>query len=264
MGGVDALTEILWESDGLLEAPLPSSNGSVLFANTTAGGVYRWSDQGVSAVLEKRRGIGGIAPHTDGGLLVTGRDLAYAGPAGLRTLWAPEGATGLNDLTVAPDGSVVVGVLRHHPGRGEAAGPAELVQISPDGTTTTLARDLLWPNGVGFSPDGARLYVCEYAAARVRVIDPSGETVFAQAPRGECDGLAVDVEGGVWVALGSGGSIARFDSAGALDDVIDVPGRFVSSLAFAGTEIYVTTIGALLRMDVGVRGSAIPAAAVPG
>lgn len=62
------------------------------------------------------------------------------------------------------------------------------------------------------------------------------------------------------LGLGSGCGIARFGSDGALDEVIDLPGRFVSSLAFAGTGVYVTTIGALLRIDVGVRGSVIPAA----
>lgn len=257
------MTDILWESDGLLEAPRPLRDGSVLFANTTAGGVYRWSVEGVSVVLEKRRGIGGIAEHADGGLLVTGRDLSYAGPSGSRTVWAADGATGLNDLTVAPDGSVIVGVLRHQPGRGEKAGPTELVQLAPDGSTRILAQDLLWPNGIGFAPDGARLYVCEYAAARVRVIGPHGASVFAEAPRGECDGLAVDADGDVWVALGSGCGIARFDPSGAVVDVIEVPGRFVSSLAFAGTEIYITTIGALLRMDAGVRGSVMPAATIP-
>lgn len=257
------MTEILWESDGLLEAPRPMPDGSVVFANTTAGGVYRWSQEGVSSVLERRRGIGGIAVHANGGLLVSGRDLGYADPAGVRPVWAPEGATGLNDLTVAPDGSLVVGVLRHQPQRGETAGPSELVQLSPDGTATVLAQDLLWPNGIGFAPDGTLLYVCEYAAARIRVIGPHGSSIFAQAPRGECDGMAVDAAGGVWVALGSGCGIARFDARGALDEIIDVPGRFVSSLAFAGTEIFVTTIGALLRIDVGVAGSAIPAAVIP-
>lgn len=255
--------ETLWEADGLLEAPRPLPDGSVLFANTTAGGVYRWSDGNVSEVLARRRGIGGIAVHADGGFLVSGRDLAYAGPAGLRTVWAAGGATGLNDLTVAPDGSVVVGVLRHQPARGDQAGPTELVQLSPDGATRVLAPDLLWPNGVGYAPDAALLFVCEYAAARVRVIGRRGAPIFVQAPRGECDGLAVDSAGGVWVALGSGCGIARFDSEGGLDDVIEVPGRFVSSLAFAGTALYITTIGALLRMDVGVQGSVVPPAAIP-
>ncbi|MHA7649998.1 SMP-30/gluconolactonase/LRE family protein [Mycobacterium sp. ML4] len=257
------MTQVLWKSDGLLEAPRPLPDGSVLFADTTAGGVYRWSDEGVSTVLDRRRGIGGIAVHAAGGLLVSGRDLAYAGPAGLDTVWAPEGATGVNDLTVGPDGSVVAGVLRHHPRRGETAGPTELVQIAPDGATSILSRDMLWPNGIGYAADEQRLYVCEYAAARVRVIGPHGSSVFAQAPRGECDGLAVDSAGGVWVALGSGCGVARFDSDGMLGDIIELPGRFVSSVAFAGTQLYITTIGALLRMDVGVQGLRMPVATIP-
>lgn len=253
----------LWESPGLLEAPRPMRDGSVVFAKTTAGGVFRWSDTGVATVLDRRRGIGGIAVHADGGLLVSGRDLTYVGPAGELTVLAPEGATGINDLTVGPDGSVVLGVLRHQPQRGETAGPTELVQISPSGASRVLATDLLWPNGIGFLPDGTGCYVAEYAAARVRLVSPQGSSIFAQAPRGECDGLAVDIDGGVWVALGSGGGIARFDADGVLIDVIELPGRFVSSLAFAGKTLYVTTIGALLRIDVDVSGLPVPEAKIP-
>ncbi len=238
-------------------------DGSALFANTTAGGVFRWSDDGVYPVVDRRRGIGGIVLHADGGLLVGGRDLAHAGPAGLRTVLAVAGATGINDLTVGPDGSVLAGVLRHRPQFDETAPPTELLRVSPSGTTSLLAEDLLWPNGIGFSPDGTNIYVSEFAAARVRLLGLQGPSIFAHAPRGECDGLAIDVEGGVWVALGSGGGIARFDAAGALDEVIDLPGRFVSSLAFAATAIYVTTIGALLRIDVGVQGLLVPEATIP-
>lgn len=255
--------QTLWEADGLLEAPRPLPDGSVLVANTTAGGVYRWSGDAISTVVDRRRGIGGIALHADGRILVSGRDLAYVHPSGLRTVLAPVGATGINDLTVGSDGSVIVGVLRHQPQAGQTAGPTELIRIAPDGATQILLDDLLWPNGVGFAPGGETLYVAEYAAARVRAYGPHGSSVFADAPRGECDGLAVDADGGVWVALGSGGGIARFDAGGALHEVVELPGRFVSSLAFAGTAIYVTTAGALLRIDVGVPGVAVPAAAIP-
>lgn len=255
--------QTLWEADGLLEAPRPLADGSVLVASTTAGGVHRWHGDGVSTVVDRRRGIGGIAVHAEGGILVSGRDLAYADPSGLRTVLAPTGSTGINDLTVGPDGSVVAGVLRHQPQAGQTAGPTELVRIALDGATHVLVDDLLWPNGIGFAPDGVTLYVAEYAAARVRVIGPHGSSVFADAPRGECDGLAVDADGGVWVALGSGGGIARFDVEGTLRELVELPGRFVSSLAFAGTALYVTTVGALLRIDVGVSGLPVPAAAIP-
>ncbi|MFC9839138.1 SMP-30/gluconolactonase/LRE family protein [Rhodococcus sp. NPDC127530] len=255
--------EVLFEAEGLLEAPRPMPDGSVVFANTTAGGVYRWTATDTTVVVERRRGIGGIAAHVDGGLLVGGRDLLHTGTTGRTTVLAVDGATGLNDMTVASDGSLFVGVLRHRPGAGEAAPPSELLHISPTGSVRVVRDDLLWPNGIGISPDGTRVYVAEFAASRVRVLGPEEASVFAHAPRGECDGLAVDVEGCVWVALGSGGGIARFSADGVLDELIDLAGRFVSSLAFSGTAIYVTTAGALLRLDVGVEGLPVAEARVP-
>jgi sugar lactone lactonase YvrE len=48
--------------------------------------------------------------------------------------------------------------------------------------------------------------------------------------------LAVDEQGGVWVALGEGGGIARFDPSGALAELIDIPAGFVSSISFGGED----------------------------
>lgn len=254
---------IVCEAEGLLEAPLVHADGSVLFVDTTGGGVHHWTSTGTETVLGRRRGIGGLASHADGGLLVSGRDLTYADHGETSTILAPDGATGINDIAVAADGSLFAGVLRHRPALGETAPPSELLQIATDGSVRIVADDLLWPNGIGFSPDGASTYVSEYAASQVRILGGDGSEVFAEAPRGECDGLAVDVEGGVWVALGSGGGIARFTQAGELDEIIELPGRFVSSLAFAGTSIYVTTAGALLRLHVGVAGVPVSDATIP-
>ncbi len=103
----------------------------------------------------------------------------------------------------------------------------------------------------------------EYAASRIRTVREGGAQVFAHAPRGECDGLAVDSAGGVWVALGSGAGIARFAPDGQLDRVVDVDTAFVSSLAFAGSTLYVTTAGALLTATMDVSGPPRPAASIP-
>lgn len=254
---------VLHSAAGLLEAPRPESDGSVLFSDVTNGGVYRYVDGEVEAVVPARRGIGGLALHADGGLVMTGKDVAYSGPEGVASVLTVDGATGINDLTVGRDGSVYVGVLRHQPAKGEPAGPSEVLRIDPTGVVTEAATGLRWPNGMGFSPDGETLYVCEYSAAQIRAVRGGRSDVFATAPRGECDGLAVDVEGGVWVALGSAGAIARFTPDGALDTTIDVSESFVSSLAFAGSTLYVTTWGELLTADAGVAGLAIPEARIP-
>jgi len=86
------------------------------------------------------------------------------------------------------------------------------------------------------SPDGERLYACDYARRHVLTMerDGTGPAVFCESPRGAADGLAVDVEGGVWIALGDGGGVARFTPGGELDVVVDVPADFV--LALSGYE----------------------------
>jgi len=86
--------------------------------------------------------------------------------------------------------------------------------------------------------------------------------VFARVPDGAPDGLAVDADGDVWVALGPGGGIARFTPDGELRERHDVPGaEFVSSVAFAGEDdLLVATAGALPRAcGVGVQGRPVSA-----
>jgi sugar lactone lactonase YvrE len=69
--------DVLAHGYGLAEGPCPAPDGSIFFSDVM-GGVYRWADgEGVSTVVPSRRGVGGIALHVDGGLLVTGRELLH-------------------------------------------------------------------------------------------------------------------------------------------------------------------------------------------
>ncbi|MGX1772708.1 SMP-30/gluconolactonase/LRE family protein [Nocardia brasiliensis] len=252
----------LYSTTGLLEAPLVHPDGGVLFSNVTGGGVFRHREGVTDTVVARRRGIGGLARHENGGLIVTGRDVAHAADD-VHTVLTVDGATGFNDVTVGSDGSLYVGVLRHRPQQGEPAGPSEVLRIDPAGALSTVAADIRWPNGIGFAPGEQTLYVCEYAESRVLAITDGRTRVFAEAPAGECDGLAVDVDGGVWVALGSGSAVARFTADGALDRTLDLPDGFVSSVALHDTTLYITTSGRLLRETVAVPGIPVPATRIP-
>ena len=212
-------------------------------------------------VVPKRRGIGGMLLHADGGVVVSGRDLAHVRDGETRVVMeAPEGVTGFNDMTSGERGEIYVGTLRFHPFKGESPVPGEVWRIDPDGAAEIVADGIDWPNGVGLSPDGETIYVCDYAAGTV----VAGGTVFATSPRGSADGLAVDAEGGVWIALGEGKGVARFDPDGEVDRIVDVPADFVSSLCFGGPdlrEMFVTIAGGLLRTSSDVAGRPRPAAA---
>jgi sugar lactone lactonase YvrE len=240
----EPLAGTLERAHGLLEAPRPDGDG-VLYTDILAGGVYRAEGDGEPAiVLPKRRGVGGQVPHADGGLVLTGRTVIHSREGSDRELLAVDGVHGFNDLTTGPGGAVFVGALRFKPFLGEDPAPGEVWRIDAGGAEVA-ARGIDWPNGIGFSPDGERMYVSDTAHGVVRVFDGGAEEgeVFASTDRGAVDGLAVDSEGGVWVALGDAG-IARFDAGGDLDQVFEVPSNFTSSLCFAGPDlrdVYVTT-----------------------
>ena len=254
---------------GLLEAPRFEADGSILFSDVIGGGVHRLTAAGdVEEVLPKRRGIGGLVQHEDGGVVASGRTVIHARAGESRELLALEGVTGFNDMHADAEGRVLAGALRFNPMQGEEPVPAEVHRIDAAGASVVVGEGVRWANGIGLSPGGERLYVCDYADARVLTFDlAAGDTaaeVFAEPPAGSTDGLAVDEEGGVWVALGQGG-IARFHADGGLDGVTELPGRFVSSLSFGGPdrrEVAITTLGGLYRARSEVAGLPAPRARV--
>lgn len=257
--------ETLVTRDGLLEAPTVDDDGSVYFSDVLGGGVHRWSADGtVDTVIPKRRGIGGMCLHADGGLVVSGRDVVHVRDGESRTLLELDGVAGFNDLEPAPDGSIYVGALRFMPFRNEEPVPGEIWRITEPGVAEQVIDGVEWPNGIGLSPDGGTLYACDYASGEV-IAYAGQRRVFAKSPSGDADGLAVDVDGGVWVATGSGRGIARFSPEGDLEDQLEVPSDFVSSLCFGGSdgrELFITTVGSLFRTTVDRAGLPRPRATI--
>jgi gluconolactonase len=263
----------------LAEAPVAAPDGGLYFSDALGGGVYRWSpDSGeVETVIPKRRGVGGMALHEEGGLVVSGRDVSHVRDGETTTLFADEAATGINDLTVDPDGRVVAGVLRFHPFAGDDPVPGEFVRVDPDGSAATVMPDVGWTNGCAFSPGGDIFYGCDYGSGLVLAAnrDAGGRygpprTLWVSTS-GQADGMAVDEDGAVWVALGAGAAVARIAPDGVLDQQLNVPSGFVASVCFGGADrrdLFITTggdpadpenAGAVFLTRAPVAGASIPA-----
>jgi gluconolactonase len=238
---VTPVSAVLARPHGLLEAPRFGKAGEMLYSDVTAGGVWACSTEGVvRELLAKRRGVGGMVEHEGGGWVLSGRDLLHLLPDGSqRVLYADGEACGFNDLGATPAGELLAGVLRYRPLAGDAPRKGQLLRLGRDGVPEILTEDLIWPNGIGVAPDGRTIYVSDYAEQLVLAVSADGRDVqeFCRSPRGSADGLALDCEGGVWVALGEGGGIARFDASGQLDEVLSLPASFVSSLCFGGADM---------------------------
>ena len=258
--GVDV--EVLATGYQLAEAPRVDADGGVWFTDALGGGIHRWSPDGVEVVVPKRRGVGGLALHADSGVVCGGRDLRHVRPGEPdRVLWSPpEEVRVINDLCAIPGGAIVFGVLRFLPFAAEDPVPGEFRHLDADHECIYVT-DILWANGCGVDEARSCIYFCDYANGNVWCRDPEGVRLLATTPNGHADGLAVDAEGGVWVAAGDRGSVIRFTPDGALADEVHI-GGFVASLAFDGADaMYVTTAaagggteGSLLRLPAPVPG----------
>ena len=89
----------------------------------------------IREVLPRRRGIGGIVAHADGGWVISGRSVIHLLPGGeQREILSGEEVCGFNDLGAGADGALLAGVLRYRPLAGEEPRPGQLLAVGRDGS----------------------------------------------------------------------------------------------------------------------------------
>jgi xylono-1,5-lactonase len=269
---------------GLLEAPRVDEQDRLYFSDVPNGGVYRRSPDGViETLIPRRRGVGGIALNAAGGIVCSGRSLicwdeATKQSRDLFTEWEGRALRGLNDLTVDAQGSVFVGSLEFDALSTDKPIPGNVFRVDPPNTVTKLWEGIEVTNGMGFSPDARLLYHCDSTTKAVWAYDVTADRrlkdrrVFGKLPEGWPDGMAVDVEGGVWVAVVRHGEVVRFKANGTMERRIKMPAEMVTSLCFGGADmmdLYVVTAdntedssrkGTIFRMRADVPGLAVPPA----
>jgi gluconolactonase len=242
---------------GLIEGPVWDAGRGLYFSDVLNGGVFLLGRDGeTTQVIPRRRGVGGMALHASGGLVVSGRDISYApldeAKAGAVLLTAEAaGGIGFNDLTTDAEGRVYVGSLAFRVFGGDQPKPGRLHRINLDGGMETLSDGVMLTNGLGFSPDGTRLYHSDSRAPGVRVYEVAADgsvgpwRLFASlGDRSTPDGLKVAADGSVWVADARGGRVAVFEPDGAHRMDLAVPLPMVTSLCFGGEDLcdlYVVT-----------------------
>lgn len=207
---------------------------------------------GRRTVMATGQHVGAAKPRAGGGLVVNLRDGVglYDSDGAFRWMHRdPVAGRRANDAAVAPDGSLWTGTMRYD----EAPGGGTLTRTAPDGTATTVLADVTVSNGTGWSPDGRRMYYIDSPTRRIDVFDlrPGDPLPVNRRPlavvedgAGYPDGLTVDADGCVWVALWDGAAVRRYTPEGALDRVVELPVRRPTSCAFGGaglTDLYVTS-----------------------
>jgi sugar lactone lactonase YvrE len=189
----------------------------------------------------------------------------------LEPVWT-DGSARMNEGGCDPDGRFWCGSMAYdrHPGGGT------VYRLDPDGSVQVGMEAVTISNGLEWSPDGRLAYYVDTPTHRIDVLDYdrdaglSGRRPFVRfSDEVSPDGLTVDADGGVWVALYGSGAVHRYSAEGVLDGVVEVGARQVTACTFGGTDLdslFITTsrenlapdedppAGSLFRADVGVRG----------
>lgn len=194
--------------------------------------------------------IGAVRPREGGGLVLNLRDgVGLLDPDGAFRWLRRDVVPGrrANDAAVAPDGALWAGTMRYD----EAPGGGTLSRVTGDGTAEVVLPDVSVSNGTGWSPDGRLMYYVDSPTRRIDVFAYEAGRVanrraFAVVEDGAGfpDGLTVDADGCVWVALWDGWAVRRYTPDGTLDRVVELPVPRVTACAFGGaglTDLYVTT-----------------------
>jgi sugar lactone lactonase YvrE len=265
-----------------------ASAAALLWVDIPAGIVHRHVPaSGMTDSTAVGQPVGAVVPCASGELLLGLRDGiarltafdADAVPSLLVGIETDRPENRLNDGKCDPQGRFWIGTMADPP----IPGAGSLYRLDADLSLTLAITSATISNGLGWSPDGTLMYFIDSPTHGVDMLDfdpvsgcASGRRRLVSTPDrlGLPDGMAVDAEGGLWVAFWGGGVIRRYSSDGKFDAEVAFPAAQVSSCAFGGddlSDLYVTTAaiglseaghretphaGGLFRVRPGVRGLA--------
>jgi gluconolactonase len=279
--------ELLASGYSTVEGPTVDPQGNLYFGNVQDGGVYQLTPAGeINTIVPKRKGVGGICLHAEGGIVVSGRDLTHVRDGQSRIIFGRDDyqalgtvdVTGFNDIHADDRGRIFAGAVRKHDFDGELGC---LLLITAPREASVIYDQVAGSNGLAVDWSKQRLYHSVSHDQEIVVSDRVGEREYRVVDRlstaalgGIPDGLALDEEGCVWVAIYQSGCVVRLSEGGEILHRIDVPADLVTSVCFAGPEgtdlIIVTGSnterpelgGCVFRTQVGVRGAPVGTATV--
>jgi sugar lactone lactonase YvrE len=272
--------------DELGEGPVWDAEAGVLrWVDLLGAAVQSWDPAtGEHRRIEYAGTLGAVIPRRGHGpLIAAGRDLVEIDDDGtigqtLVTVDPDRPENRLNDCRCDTAGRLWAGTMSSAVG---TPGEGSVYRIGADLEPRQAIAATTISNGIGWDPADHWMYFIDSATYRLDAFefDPAtgslGErrTVARIDPdEGLPDGLAVDAEGGIWVALFGGGRVNRYTPDGELDQVLRLPFRNPTCPAFGGAgmeTLFITTAryervpaesdgapraGALLALDVGVPG----------
>ena len=230
----------------------------LVWVDITGQAVHRFdhaSGQPVS-VWRYNESVGNAALRAGGGLAlglgttVTLTDRVGAIESAIELPGEP-GTNRANDGAVDPAGRLFQGTMSNtEPGAPVAA----LHRVDGDGTARRVLSDVMISNGIGWSPDRSTMYYIDTLTFRVDQFDYDPDTGEIEGRRpfvtfdgssGGPDGMTVDADGCLWVAMFGGFGVQRFSPEGEQLETVVTPGApQTTCCCFGGPDLdtlYITT-----------------------
>jgi sugar lactone lactonase YvrE len=251
-----SIVEVALEAQAELgEGPIwDAARRQLLFVDIMHGEVHAFDPATrIHAIYEVGQPAGAVTPTTRGDWLVAARDGFYRlDPATGQTrlfalVEADKPDNRMNDGYCDARGRFWAGTMSM--AREKQAGA--LYRLDPNGVVTSMLGGVTTSNGVDWSLDGTLMYYIDTDTSQVDVFDfdaargtIANRRPFAVIPpdAGRPDGLIVDAEGGIWVALWGGSAIRRYTSTGELERTIPMPVPHPTKCAFGGPDLDVLYI----------------------
>lgn len=233
-----------------------AATGQLRFVDMLAGQVIAVNPDGSHARLDTGADVVAcLRPRAGGGAIIARtRDVVVCSCENLSDITALTGEFvshkfRFNEGNCDPNGRFYIGTLAWHKDPGSAA----LYCIDPaDPQPRQVLDGLTTSNGLGFSPDASLAYFNDTQSLETSIFDYSSQDGLTNRrplvrygpDEGRPDGLCVDAEGGVWVAMNKAGHIRRYGADGVLEQRYDLPVRQVTAVAFGGENLdtlFITT-----------------------
>jgi sugar lactone lactonase YvrE len=201
----------------------------------------------VAAVRPRRNG--GLVAGTERGFCLLNIDMVMDSTV---EAW-DDPAVRMNDGACDPQGRFWCGSMAYD----LAPGAGALWRYDPDGTITKVLANVGCSNGLAWTMDGKSAYYVDSLSGRVDSlhVEDDGYSVWREpfidvSEDGFPDGLAVDCEDGIWLALFGSGQLIHVDRYGDRDHIVEVPVAQVTACTFGGADyrqLFITTSNHGLR-----------------
>ncbi len=230
-----------------LEALLVDGD-DIWYGDVVTGGIKRLGSD--IHLLPERKMIGGLLANEDGCLLVAGEGgIVWINPATGATGSLVDGLDGANEMRSDGRGGMYFGSI-DLPGilRGEKPGPSALFHLTVDRTLTKLKDGLAFANGLSLGADGSRIFFNE-SFNGVNCWSINGDGSLGErlwfVENYDCDGMALDTGGNIWISGFGSGELLCLSPSGAEIGRLPLPGAACTNVRFGGKdmrELYVTMV----------------------